>query len=126
MIEGAPFAVAEEEFDVLVRREHVGGIGFNEETVERDLLEGRPGLFLVLPEEIARKGEVCTEFREFRDEFCRTGIGMKEKAAGGALVGAEDLDKGSPGLEAVDREGQVVFGSQCELKRENLSLVLEL
>ena len=53
MIEGAPFAVAEEEFDVLVRREHVGGIGFNEETVERDLPEGRPGLFLVLPEEIA-------------------------------------------------------------------------
>ena len=53
MIEGVSFAVAEDEFDMLVRKEHVGGIGFHEETVERDLPEGRPGLFLVLPEEIA-------------------------------------------------------------------------
>ena len=51
---------------------------------------------------------------------------MKEKAAGGALVGAEDLDEGAPGLKTVDREGQVVFCSQCELKRENLPLILEL
>ena len=126
MIEGLAFVVAEEVLLVPVRGEHVWSIGFDEETIGRNLPEGGANLFLVLPEKIARKGESGAKGGEGGDELARAAVGMQKKATGGAFAGAEDLHERAPGLETVDREWQVVFRREIELEREYLPLFLEM
>ena len=126
MIESGAVRVKEGRGDEILGREHVGGVGFQEEPVGRDLAECLAGGFFAGVEEVSGEGEVGAEGRKVRDQRGGSAVGMEEEAALGTGVVAEAVEEGAPGLETVDGEGAVELGGELELLEEDFGLIGEV
>ena len=120
-------------------RRHRGGVGFDEEAVEGERAEdveaprrarGNVIHYMTLcgeggRKEVAVEGEIGAEVGEVSREFGGAGVGVEEEAARGELGVTEDIGEGAPGIDAVDRDGQVALGGEGKLPDERVALFVE-
>ncbi len=87
----------------------VWGVGFEEDAVERDGLEGETGWGFARVEEVGGEGEAGAAGDEERDEGRGAGEGVEEEATRGHGVAEEELAERFPCADAVDGDGAVEF-----------------
>ena len=76
-------------------------------------------------EKIAVEGEVGAEIRESLHHLSRPAVSMEQKTPGRAMRGAEQVMEMTPGIEAVNRRGEIVPRGQVELPLKHFDLLDE-
>ncbi len=114
---------------VFGRREHRGGVGFHEETIERNFLVELAEAGVARGEVGGVEGEVGAEGGERRDHFSGATVGVKQEAARGeatrGMDGLERLEEQAEGVDAVDRGGAVECDGESKLGFEDRELFVE-
>jgi hypothetical protein len=103
-------------------REHIWGIGLDQEAVVRDELEGCPLGGLARVEEVATEREIRAEVCKRGQQISGAGVGMEEEATCGEVRGAEEIEEGSEGLEAVYGERAIELCGEGDLWAEGIDL----
>jgi hypothetical protein len=98
-----------------LREELIRGIGFDEEPVRRDHLEGEAFAGSVWTQEGAGEGEVSSQGHEAGHHFRRAAIGVEENAPGRARMGLENVEHLSPRSKAMEAQGAIISHRQVEV-----------
>lgn len=104
---------------------HRGGVGLDEKAVERERAKDVAFGGLAVAEKVAVEGKVGAERSEIAGEFGGAAVGVKEEPAGRKRSGTKDVGEGAPGVEAVDRDGEIALGGEVELPGEGVALLVE-
>lgn len=105
--------------------EHRGGVGLDEEAVERDLLEEFAETGVARGEVGGVEREVGAERGEGRDEFEGAAVGVEEKTTGRERDGSEGLEEEAEGVDAVDCDRAVQSDGEGELGLEDIKLLVD-
>ena len=107
------------------RREHSGGVGFDEEAVEGNVLVEFAQTAVAGSEVGGVEGKIGAEGGEGRDQFVGAAVGVEEKTAAEEGDGSERFQEQAEGVDAVDRDGAVERGGEVELGLEDGELFVE-
>lgn len=98
-----------------VWREHRGGVGLDEEAVERDLVEEFAETGMARGEVGGVEGKIRAERGERGDEFDGAAVGVKQETTRGKRDGAQRFKQEAEGIDAVDRGGSIQGDGEIEL-----------
>jgi len=105
--------------------EHRGGVGLDEEAVERDLLEEFAETGVARGEVGGVEGKIGAERGEGRDEFEGAAVGVEEKTTGRERDGSEGLEEEAEGVDAVDGDRAIQSDGEGELGLKDFELFVE-
>ena len=105
--------------------EHRGGVGLDEEAVERDFSEEFAETGVARGEVGGVEGKIGAEGGERGDEFDGAAVGVKQETTRGERDGAERFEQKAEGIDAVNGGGAIQGDGEVELGFEDRELFVE-
>ena len=106
-------------------REHRGGVGLDEEAVERDFSEEFAETGVARGEVGGVEGKIGAEGGERGDEFDGAAVGVKQETTRGKRDGAQRFKQKAEGIDAVNGGGAIQGDGEVELGFEDRELFVE-
>src|SRR5690242_8104117 len=110
----------------VIREELVRSVGLDQKPVCRHVTERLALTLFSFVGEIPWQGKISPEIGQGRDHFGRATEGVQEETAIGPGFHTQDVQEAAPGLEAMNADRQIPFGSEAELPNEDFFLLLEI
>lgn len=104
---------------------HRGRVGFDEQAVGGDVLEGGALILALRIEVRAVEGKIGPELGERFDHLDGAGVGVKQKTRRGATRAEEGFIEIGPSVDAMDGGREALVGGELELPDKNLPLFVE-
>src|SRR5690606_14762321 len=111
--------------DMVLRREHVRSVGFQQQSIRGHRFVSVEYLRFLRMEKIPGKGEIGAEIREAPYEFRGSAKRMEQESSLRRRFGCQCVDQRLPGFQRVDGQWQVPFPGYGDLGQKHFPLDCE-